>query len=172
MHYFSTTPSLHTREKLSWCSTKVFLKDLEKSNFWIWKFQSEVFSCTTFLNCCRKLAFWWPLVCFLYRSPGGTPVRRRSSKCDTALLNDPAALIARALKKKFAQHRHNTSSDKENSLELSPFGSPDTPPVCFHSCDPNSLFLIACLRNINPVLLLQVSHHARRSQGRRHLLTG
>uniref|UniRef100_A0A096LRL7 Mitochondrial fission regulator n=1 Tax=Poecilia formosa TaxID=48698 RepID=A0A096LRL7_POEFO len=79
------------------------------------------------------------------RSPGGTPVRRRSSKCDTALLNDPAALIARALKTKFAQHRHNTSSDKENSLELSPFGSPDVPP--------------------------QVSHHARRSQGRRHLLT-
>ncbi|XP_014885246.1 mitochondrial fission regulator 2 isoform X2 [Poecilia latipinna] len=78
------------------------------------------------------------------RSPGGTPVRRRSSKCDTALLNDPAALIARALKTKFAQHRHNTSSDKENSLELSPFGSPDAPPV---------------------------SHHARRSQGRRHLLT-
>lgn len=78
------------------------------------------------------------------RSPGGTPVSRRSSKCDTALLNDPAALIARALKKKFAQHRHNTSSDKENSLELSPFGSPDTPPV---------------------------SHHSRRSQGRRHLLT-
>ncbi|XP_023203173.1 mitochondrial fission regulator 2 [Xiphophorus maculatus] len=79
------------------------------------------------------------------RSPGGTPVRRRSIKCDTALLNDPAALIALALKKKFAQHRHNTSSDKENSLELSPFGSPDTTPV---------------------------SHHARRSQGRRHLLTG
>uniref|UniRef100_A0A3B5LK24 Mitochondrial fission regulator n=1 Tax=Xiphophorus couchianus TaxID=32473 RepID=A0A3B5LK24_9TELE len=79
------------------------------------------------------------------RSPGGTPVRRRSIKCDTALLNDPAALIALALKKKFAQHRHNTSSDKENSLERSPFGSPDTPPV---------------------------SHHARRSQGRRHLLTG
>ncbi|KAM4712884.1 mitochondrial fission regulator 2 [Anableps anableps] len=79
------------------------------------------------------------------RSPGGTPVRRRSSKCDSALLNDPAALIAQALKKKFAQHRHNTSSDKENSLELSPFGSPDMPPV---------------------------SRHARRSQGRRHLLTG
>ncbi|XP_054875942.1 mitochondrial fission regulator 2 [Poeciliopsis prolifica] len=78
------------------------------------------------------------------RSPGGTPVRRRSNKCETALLNDPAALIARALKKKFAQHRHDTSSDKENSVELSPFGSPDTPPV---------------------------SHHTRRSQGRRHLLT-
>uniref|UniRef100_A0A3B5QDU0 Mitochondrial fission regulator n=1 Tax=Xiphophorus maculatus TaxID=8083 RepID=A0A3B5QDU0_XIPMA len=106
------------------------------------------------------------------RSPGGTPVRRRSIKCDTALLNDPAALIALALKKKFAQHRHNTSSDKENSLELSPFGSPDTTPVCFHSYNPNSLSLTVCLRNINPVLLLQVSHHARRSQGRRHLLTG
>ncbi|XP_038148617.1 mitochondrial fission regulator 2 [Cyprinodon tularosa] len=74
------------------------------------------------------------------RSPGGNPVKRRS---DAALQNDPAALIARALKKKFAHHHNNSSSDKENTLQLSPFGSPENP---------------------------QVSHHARRSHGRRHLL--
>ncbi|KAF1376532.1 hypothetical protein PFLUV_G00212460 [Perca fluviatilis] len=66
------------------------------------------------------------------RSPGGTPVGRRHSKGGAALLNDPAALIAEALKRKFAQHRHNNSSDKENSLELSPFGSPETPKVPLH----------------------------------------
>nr|XP_020449260.1 mitochondrial fission regulator 2-like [Monopterus albus] len=75
-------------------------------------------------------------------SPGGTPLRRHS-KGGTALINDPAALIAEALKRKFAHHRHNISSDKENSRELSPFGSPDTP---------------------------KVPHHARRSQGHRHLI--
>ncbi|KAM4522763.1 mitochondrial fission regulator 2 [Odontesthes bonariensis] len=75
------------------------------------------------------------------RSPGGSPVKRRRSKGGAALLNDPAALIAEALKRKFAQHRHNNSSDKENSIELSPFGSPEAP---------------------------QVSLHTRRSQGRRH----
>ncbi|KAM9704397.1 LOW QUALITY PROTEIN: mitochondrial fission regulator 2 [Menidia menidia] len=75
------------------------------------------------------------------RSPGGTPVRRRRSKGGAALLNDPAALIAEALKRKFAQHRHNSSSDKENSIEFSPFSSPEAP---------------------------QVSVHTRRSQGRRH----
>ncbi|XP_032399441.1 mitochondrial fission regulator 2 isoform X2 [Etheostoma spectabile] len=66
------------------------------------------------------------------RSPGGTPVGRRRSKGGAALLNDPAALIAEALKRKFAQHRHNNSSDKENSIELSPFGSPETPKVPLH----------------------------------------
>ncbi|XP_024146245.1 mitochondrial fission regulator 2 [Oryzias melastigma] len=75
------------------------------------------------------------------RSPGGTPVRRRHSKGGAAVLSDPAALIAEALKRKFAQHRHNTSSDKENSQELSPFGSPESP---------------------------KISVHFRRSQGRRH----
>ncbi|XP_028253393.1 mitochondrial fission regulator 2 [Parambassis ranga] len=63
------------------------------------------------------------------RSPGGSPIRQRRSKGGAALPNDPAALIAEALKRKFAQHRHNNSSDKENSLELSPFSSPDTPKV-------------------------------------------
>ncbi|XP_054474367.1 mitochondrial fission regulator 2 [Anoplopoma fimbria] len=66
------------------------------------------------------------------RSPGGTPVGRRRSKGSAALLSDPAALIAEALKRKFAQHRHNNSSDKENSLELSPFGSPETPKIPLH----------------------------------------
>ncbi|KAJ4928990.1 hypothetical protein JOQ06_004611 [Pogonophryne albipinna] len=76
------------------------------------------------------------------RSPGGTPVRRRRSKGGPTLLSDPAALIAEALKRKFAQHRHNDSSDKENSLELSPFGSPEIP---------------------------KIPAHIRRSQGRLHL---
>uniref|UniRef100_A0A3Q3WQP1 Mitochondrial fission regulator n=1 Tax=Mola mola TaxID=94237 RepID=A0A3Q3WQP1_MOLML len=66
------------------------------------------------------------------RSPGGTPVRRRRSKGVPASLCDPAGLIAEALKRKFAQHRHNNSSDKENSLELSPFSSPETPKVLVH----------------------------------------
>ncbi|XP_037541334.1 mitochondrial fission regulator 2 [Nematolebias whitei] len=67
------------------------------------------------------------------RSPGGTPARRRRSRRSAALLSDPAALIAEALKKKFAQHRHNVSSDKENSVELSPFGSPESPQVSLHN---------------------------------------
>ncbi|XP_075940025.1 mitochondrial fission regulator 2 isoform X2 [Anarhichas minor] len=66
------------------------------------------------------------------RSPGGRPVGRRRIKGGAPSLNDPAALIAEALKRKFAQHRHNSSSDKENSLELSPFGSPETPMVPLH----------------------------------------
>ncbi|KAM3861246.1 mitochondrial fission regulator 2 [Diretmus argenteus] len=67
------------------------------------------------------------------RSPGGKPISRRRSKGGAASLNDPAALIAEALKKKFAHHFHNNSSDKENSIELSPFGSPETPRVPQHS---------------------------------------
>ncbi|XP_069014441.1 mitochondrial fission regulator 2 [Embiotoca jacksoni] len=76
------------------------------------------------------------------RSPGGTPIRNRCSKGGPALLNDPAALITEALKRKFAQHHHNNSSDKENSFDLSPFSSPETP---------------------------MVPQHTRRRQGRRHL---
>uniref|UniRef100_A0A8C6U4L6 Mitochondrial fission regulator n=1 Tax=Neogobius melanostomus TaxID=47308 RepID=A0A8C6U4L6_9GOBI len=66
------------------------------------------------------------------RSPGGSPVRRRRSKGASSLHSDPAALIAEALKKKFAQHYHNNSSDKENSRELSPFSSPETPKAPIH----------------------------------------
>ncbi|XP_052380570.1 mitochondrial fission regulator 2 [Oncorhynchus keta] len=74
------------------------------------------------------------------RSPGGTPVRRRRSK-GAALLSDPASMIAEALRRKFAHRRLDDSYDKENhSVELSPFGSPDTSPC-----------------------------HSKRSQGRLHL---
>ncbi|KAJ0026928.1 hypothetical protein NQD34_017928 [Periophthalmus magnuspinnatus] len=66
------------------------------------------------------------------RSPGGTPVRKRRSKGGIALHSDPAALIADALKRKFAHHHHNNSSDKENSRELSPFSSPETPKFIHH----------------------------------------
>ena len=67
----------------------------------------------------------------VFRSPGGNPVRRRRSKGVSASHSDPAALIAEALKRKFGQHHLNNSSDKENSLDLSPFSSPETPKVCF-----------------------------------------
>uniref|UniRef100_W5K9S4 Mitochondrial fission regulator n=1 Tax=Astyanax mexicanus TaxID=7994 RepID=W5K9S4_ASTMX len=77
------------------------------------------------------------------RSPGGTPVRKRRSKGGPASLSDPAALIAEALKRKFAHKQRENSFDKENhSAELSPFSSPDTP---------------------------RVSHPIRRGQGRIHL---
>ncbi|KAJ8409654.1 hypothetical protein AAFF_G00217130 [Aldrovandia affinis] len=75
------------------------------------------------------------------RSPGGTPVMKRSKK--TVSLSDPAALIAEALRRKFA-HRHKEDSfDKENrSIELSPFGSPE---------------------------IVSIPHNIRRSQGRLQL---
>lgn len=68
----------------------------------------------------------------VFRSPGGTPVRKRRSK-GTVCASDPAALIAEALKRKFAQRQRDNSFDKENcSAESSPFSSPDTPRVrCF-----------------------------------------
>ncbi|XP_051961959.1 mitochondrial fission regulator 2-like [Xyrauchen texanus] len=76
------------------------------------------------------------------RSPGGTPVKRRRSK-GIACSSDPAALIAEALKLKFAHRLRDDSFGKENrSSEPSPFSSPDTP---------------------------RIFHHTRRSQGRIHL---
>lgn len=79
---------------------------------------------------------------FVERSPGGTPVRRRRSK-GLACSSDPAALIAEALKRKFAHRRRDDSFGKENcSAEPSPFSSPDTP---------------------------RILPHTRRSQGRIHL---
>ncbi|XP_036448399.1 mitochondrial fission regulator 2 isoform X2 [Colossoma macropomum] len=76
------------------------------------------------------------------RSPGGTPVRKRRSK-GAVCMSDPAALIAEALKRKFAHKQKDDSFDKENrSAELSPFSSPDTP---------------------------RISHPLRRGQGRIHL---
>lgn len=76
------------------------------------------------------------------RSPGGTPIRRRRSK-GVACSSDPAALIAEALKRKFAHRQRDDSFGKENhSAEPSPFSSPDTP---------------------------RIFQHTRRSQGRIHL---
>ncbi|XP_055043994.2 mitochondrial fission regulator 2 [Misgurnus anguillicaudatus] len=76
------------------------------------------------------------------RSPGGTPVRRRRSK-GVACASDPAALIAEALKRKFAHRQRDDSFGKENcSAEFSPFSSPDTP---------------------------KIFHQTRRSQGRIHI---
>ncbi|XP_016359328.1 mitochondrial fission regulator 2-like isoform X2 [Sinocyclocheilus anshuiensis] len=67
------------------------------------------------------------------RSPGGTPVRRRRSK-GLAFSSDPAALIAEALKRKFAHKQRDDSFGKENcSAEPSPFSSPDTPRILPHS---------------------------------------
>ncbi|XP_064196689.1 mitochondrial fission regulator 2 [Anguilla rostrata] len=65
------------------------------------------------------------------RSPGGTPVMKRSKKAVD--FGDPAALIAEALKRKFAHRRKEDSFDKENrSFELSPFGSPEIPSIPFN----------------------------------------
>ncbi|XP_043932302.1 mitochondrial fission regulator 2 [Protopterus annectens] len=59
------------------------------------------------------------------RSPGGTPVKRKDKR---ASLSDPAALIADALKRKFAHTFNNDSTDTENqSFDPSSFSSPDTP---------------------------------------------
>uniref|UniRef100_A0A8C3SYC3 Mitochondrial fission regulator n=1 Tax=Chelydra serpentina TaxID=8475 RepID=A0A8C3SYC3_CHESE len=62
------------------------------------------------------------------KSPGGTPLpktrKRRNSQWD------PAALIAQALKQKFAHQNGNDSLDKENrSCDTSPFSSPEAPLV-------------------------------------------
>ncbi|KAG9493468.1 hypothetical protein GDO78_001396 [Eleutherodactylus coqui] len=72
------------------------------------------------------------------RSPGGTPLTRKDKKRRS--LNDPAdpaAIIAQALRRKFA-HRHNDDSmDKENrSYEESPFSSPETPMFGRHLLKP------------------------------------
>ncbi|XP_007891201.1 mitochondrial fission regulator 2 isoform X1 [Callorhinchus milii] len=59
------------------------------------------------------------------RSPGGTVAGKKPAK--KASVSDPAALIADALKRKFAHKFINDSSDKENtSFETSPLSSPET----------------------------------------------
>lgn len=111
------------------------------------------------------------------RSPGGTPVRRRRSKGVSAALGDPAALIAEALKKKFAHRLHDVSSDKENSLELSPFGSPETPkvdvsdaPFFFSARRPQFEVPVQSVSQfMNTILLFQVPLNNRRSRGRLQL---
>lgn len=47
------------------------------------------------------------------RSPGGTPIRQKPRPCEMSY--DPAALIAQALKRKFARQRAEDSPDKENA---------------------------------------------------------
>ncbi|XP_066467321.1 mitochondrial fission regulator 2 [Tiliqua scincoides] len=71
------------------------------------------------------------------RSPGGTPLSK--SKKTVRSQWDPAALIAEALKEKFAaQNNVNDSFDKENrSYDASPFSSPDTPMVGRHIWKPS-----------------------------------
>ncbi|XP_063297263.1 mitochondrial fission regulator 2 [Pelobates fuscus] len=69
------------------------------------------------------------------RSPGGTPLTQKGKKRRS--LNDPASIIAHALKQKFA-HRHNDDSfDKENkSQEEFAFSSPETPQFGRHLLKP------------------------------------
>ncbi|XP_054848730.1 mitochondrial fission regulator 2 [Eublepharis macularius] len=71
------------------------------------------------------------------RSPGGTPLPK--TKKVTRLQWDPAAIIAEALKAKFAAHSNdNDSFDKENrSSDASPFSSPEIPTVGRHILKPN-----------------------------------
>jgi len=64
-----------------------------------------------------------------YRSPGGTPIREKPLMAD---VNDPVAIISKALKKKFAACRLS-SPDKDNSPSASGFSpSPRgaATPVC------------------------------------------
>jgi hypothetical protein len=77
------------------------------------------------------------------RSPGGTPLRQKPKATEG---NDPASLIAAALKRKFAHHHTSTESpDKENSFSGSAFSpgsdsklvdSPVKPPFGQHILKP------------------------------------
>nr|XP_054771849.1 mitochondrial fission regulator 1-like [Lytechinus pictus] len=55
------------------------------------------------------------------RSPGGTPIRKAPKPSDA---NDPASIIARALKKKFAQARLSCSPIAANKENINTSGSP------------------------------------------------
>jgi hypothetical protein len=66
---------------------------------------------------------WWIELGVCFRSPGGTPLRQKPVPLDS---DDPAALIARALKKKFAHRYMSPDSEKENSHERN-FSSPSSP---------------------------------------------
>nr|XP_056709596.1 mitochondrial fission regulator 2 [Euleptes europaea] len=70
------------------------------------------------------------------RSPGGTPLPK--TKKVNRLQWDPAALIAKALKEKFAAYSNSDDSfDKENrSSDASPFSSPETPGIGHHILKP------------------------------------
>ncbi|XP_077208008.1 mitochondrial fission regulator 2 [Paroedura picta] len=71
------------------------------------------------------------------RSPGGTPLPKARKVIRGQW--DPAALIAEALKEKFAAHSNDDDSfDKENrSSDASPFSSPETPIAGRHILKPN-----------------------------------
>ncbi|XP_015686052.1 mitochondrial fission regulator 2-like, partial [Protobothrops mucrosquamatus] len=72
------------------------------------------------------------------KSPGGTPLPKRNKIKQSQW--DPAALIAEALKEKFAsQSSRDDSFDKENSpYGASPFSSPDTPMVDYRILKPST----------------------------------
>ncbi|XP_039179333.1 mitochondrial fission regulator 2 isoform X1 [Crotalus tigris] len=72
------------------------------------------------------------------KSPGGTPLPKRNKIKQSQW--DPAALIAEALKEKFAsQSSRDDSFDKENSsYGTSPFSSPDTPMVDYRILKPST----------------------------------
>ncbi|XP_070589699.1 mitochondrial fission regulator 2 [Erythrolamprus reginae] len=61
------------------------------------------------------------------KSPGGTPVPKRNKIKPSQW--DPAALIAEALKEKFASQSNDSFDKENNSYGASPFSSPDTPMV-------------------------------------------
>ncbi|XP_029452481.1 mitochondrial fission regulator 2 isoform X2 [Rhinatrema bivittatum] len=69
------------------------------------------------------------------RSPGGTPITKTKKRNS---LSDPAALIAHALKQKFAHRKNDDDSfGKENkSFEDSSFSSPETPRFGCHLLKP------------------------------------
>ena len=66
------------------------------------------------------------LFLFLFnRSPGGTPLKQRANLSDD---NDPASLIAQALKKKFASRiLHSPRSPLSPNTDENIISSPDSP---------------------------------------------
>ncbi|XP_065898828.1 uncharacterized protein [Dysidea avara] len=61
------------------------------------------------------------------RSPGGTPLRTKSQNTSVPADGDPAAIIARALQKKFSHSVFQDSPDKENSNPGTPHSSVTSP---------------------------------------------
>jgi len=64
------------------------------------------------------------------RSPGGTPYRMQRDPAEFDC-SDPAALIARALKKKFAAQRRNCDSPDAKKYNDSPASSSDDRSECW-----------------------------------------
>ena len=106
------------------------------------------------------------------RSPGGTPFRMQRDPADFDC-SDPAALIARALKKKFAAQRRNcdspdagktcndspvsgTAGDRSDCWSPSPAAAddePKPPPVYGAACLPLSLHVRHSLTHMSDVCL-------------------